>query len=67
MKIYFLGGTFDPPHLGHLNIAKACLKHCHKFIFIPSKQNPYKDKPYFSSEDRLNMLKIKLRKPRFCC
>ena len=62
MKIFFLGGTFDPPHLGHLAISKICLKHCNKFIFIPSKQNPYKDNPYFSSSDRVEMLKIMVSK-----
>ena len=58
MKIFFLGGTFDPPHLGHLNIAKVCLKHCDKFVFVPATQNPYKKTPYFSYLDRLNMLKL---------
>tara|TARA_Y100001970_G_C14221259_1_gene852820 strand:- start:1301 stop:1891 length:591 start_codon:yes stop_codon:yes gene_type:complete len=58
MRIFFLGGTFDPPHLGHLSIAKRCLgnEHCDFFIFVPSKQNPLKQKPYFSSSDRISML-----------
>ena len=60
MRIFFLGGTFDPPHLGHLAIAKKCLehKHCDRFIFIPSKQNPTKSSPYFSDFDRSHMLNI---------
>ena len=33
MNICFLGGSFDPPHLGHLAIAKECLKKFDKFIF----------------------------------
>ena len=59
MKIFFLGGTFDPPHLGHLEVAKKCLenRHCDRFIFIPSKQNPFKNKPLFSSKDRCAMLR----------
>tara|TARA_B100001540_G_scaffold177123_1_gene156297 strand:+ start:90 stop:653 length:564 start_codon:yes stop_codon:yes gene_type:complete len=59
MKIFFLGGTFDPPHLGHLRVAERCLedRHCDRFIFIPSKQNPFKNKPFFSSKDRYEMLK----------
>tara|TARA_B100001559_G_scaffold275913_1_gene246642 strand:+ start:92 stop:679 length:588 start_codon:yes stop_codon:yes gene_type:complete len=58
MKIFFLGGTFDPPHLGHLGISKVCLNHCDKFIFIPSKQNPFKNSSYFSCLDRVEMLKM---------
>ena len=58
MKIFFLGGTFDPPHLGHLAIAKKCLKHCDHFIFIPSKQNPIKKNPYFACSDRVDMLNL---------
>jgi len=48
MKIFFLGGTFDPPHLGHLGVSEVCLRHCDKFIFIPAKQNPCKEDSYFS-------------------
>ena len=58
MKIFFLGGTFDPPHLGHLGISEICLKHCDKFIFIPSKQNPHKKSSFFSCLHRVEMLKI---------
>ena len=59
MKLFFLGGTFDPPHIGHLEIAKTCLKYCDKFIFIPSKQAPHKmEKPYFSNKQRLDMLTL---------
>ena len=63
MKIFFLGGTFDPPHIGHLNIALRCLDLCDKFIFIPTKKNPHKDKtPYFSCNERIEMLKIMIPK-----
>ena len=59
MKVYFLGGTFDPPHIAHLNIDLESLKQCQKFIFIPSKQSPHKEeKPYFEAAHRLEMLKI---------
>ena len=64
MKIFFLGGTFDPPHLGHLGILKECLKYCDKFIFIPSKQNPHKKSSFFSSLHRVEMLKIMTSKTK---
>ena len=59
MNICFLGGSFDPPHLGHLAIAKECLKKFDKFIFLPSKQSPHKPaSPFFDSKHRLKMLEI---------
>lgn len=48
MKIGILGGTFDPPHLGHLSIARAALEHLEldEVILIPAHKNPLKrDKP----------------------
>ena len=59
MNICFLGGSFDPPHLGHLAIAKECLKKFDKFIFLPTKQSPHKSaSPFFDSNHRLKMLEI---------
>ena len=59
MKVFFLGGSFDPPHKGHKFIAENCIKNnlCDKFLFIPSKKNPFKPNPFFSAESRLAMLK----------
>lgn len=58
MKIFFLGGSFDPPHKGHKSIAEFCLKNnlCDKFLFIPSKKNPFKSNPFYSIKNRLDML-----------
>ena len=42
-----LGGTFDPIHYGHLNIANYCLAELdmNRIIFIPM---PYSDPPSYS-------------------
>ena len=58
-KIGILGGTFDPPHIGHLHISKIALKKlgldC--VIWLVTKQNPLKQKPYLSTDMRIKLSK----------
>ena len=58
-KIGILGGTFDPPHEGHLHIAKVALKKLklNKILWIVTKKNPLKKKPYLSKNIRINLSK----------
>ncbi len=59
MKVFFFGGTFDPPHIGHELIVKKTLSMCEKLILFPVRHSPDKiNKPLASSKHRLNMLKI---------
>ena len=39
-----LGGSFDPPHYGHLKISKIALKKLpiKKVVWIVNKKNPFK-------------------------
>ena len=58
-KIGILGGTFDPPHLGHLHISKIALKKLKldSVIWIITKQNPLKQKPHLETSIRIKLSK----------
>lgn len=61
MKICIFGGTFDPPHLGHLLIAQTICEaeEFDKIIFVPALKNPLKSTGVTSSiKDRWKMLEI---------
>ena len=62
MKIYFFGGSFDPPHRAHKLIYKYCINLCDKFIFFPSKCSPGKLNPKSDFQDRLKMLHLLIDK-----
>lgn len=59
MKIGIYGGTFDPPHLGHMKAAQQIKDHLglDKLILVPAKQPPHKELAQSSAcpEDRLKM------------
>ena len=59
IKIGILGGTFDPPHIGHLHISKIALKKLKldSLIWIITRQNPLKKKPYLSIKARIKLSK----------
>ena len=59
IKIGILGGTFDPPHIGHLHISKIALKKLklNKLIWAITKKNPLKKKPYLKIKTRIKLSK----------
>jgi nicotinate-nucleotide adenylyltransferase len=62
MRIGVLGGTFDPPHVGHLLLAadaREALK-LDRLIFIPVWAQPFKvgTPPVASPQDRLEMVRL---------
>ena len=58
------GGTFDPPHLGHLAAAQeACIvAGLERVLFVPAGRNPLKlREPISSVEHRLAMTELAIR------
>ena len=65
MKIAIFGGTFDPPHLGHLNIVEEVLnsKVVDKIVIIVSYKPPHKTGQKVSNFDqRCEMLELAFKK-----
>lgn len=61
MKLAILGGTFNPPHLGHLSIASAAHDSggYDTVLLVPAHQPPHKEYAGgASAEDRLAMLSL---------
>ena len=58
-SIGVLGGTFDPPHRGHLHISIKSLKilKLKKLIWAITKKSPFKKKAFFSLKIRKKMCK----------
>src|SRR3984957_17530122 len=61
MRIAFFGGTFDPPHRGHIAIARAAITRLalDQVLFAPVATQPLKGGSGHSSfEDRLAMVRL---------
>ena len=62
MKIGIYGGTFNPPHLGHITAARAVfdLLKLDKLLLVPSKLPPHKTLPAGSAtpEQRFEMTRM---------
>lgn len=62
-RIGILGGSFDPCHRGHVNLALDALKQAEldEVIFMPAKVQPFKmDKKTADAVHRMNMLNLAL-------
>ena len=61
MKTCLFGGTFDPPHFGHLIVAQTIFEaeHFDRIVFVPAHTPPHKIEANISPvDDRIRMLKI---------
>ena len=66
-RIGILGGTFDPPHKGHMAISKEAMKRfkLKKIIWAITKKNPLKKKSMENLRTRINFCKKLIRKIKF--
>ena len=62
-RIGLLGGTFDPVHFGHLQLAEVVLKRCglDEIVFIPAANPPHKNSQKLAEfRHRANMVGMAL-------
>jgi nicotinate-nucleotide adenylyltransferase len=61
MRIGILGGTFDPPHIGHLSLVEAAVQELEldEVIVLPANKNPLKKgRPGATSQQRMEMVSL---------
>lgn len=58
MNIAIFGGSFDPPHIAHEQIVHKVLDtiKLDKLIVVPTFLNPFKDKFFFTPEQRYDLV-----------
>ena len=63
MRIGLLLGSFDPIHIGHINMASCVLnnKACDKVLFVVAKHNPWKDDEPVPFEIRCQMVEAAIK------
>jgi nicotinate-nucleotide adenylyltransferase len=64
MKIGLFGGTFDPPHVGHLTIAESAHSHVglDTIIWVTASIPPHREiSPFASASHRHEMVKLATR------
>ena len=66
-KIGILGGTFDPPHEGHLQISIEARKKykINNIIWAITKKNPFKKKSFFNLKRRIALAKNFTNKKKY--
>ena len=69
--IALMGGTFNPVHNGHLELAKAAKEQysdIEKVIFLPNNKPAYKsDKELISPDERIDMLELAIEDMEYAC
>ena len=67
MRIGVFGGSFDPPHRGHIEVARRALRRhsLDKVVFVPANQPPHKSERRLTEcGQRISMLRLALASER---
>ncbi len=68
-KIILFGGSFNPIHLGHIEVAKFSFNYigADRLYFVPAKRSPFKKhEPEVSDFDRVKMIELVIKdEPNF--
>ena len=64
--IGIFGGSFDPPHAGHLKISLSSIKilKLKSVYWLVTKKNPFKNKAHFTVNERIKRCKKIIKKNR---
>lgn len=59
-KVGFFGGTFDPPHLGHLSLAIHATGQMNldRLLWVLTPISPFKNQTHANLEQRIQMVKL---------
>ncbi|HXO67213.1 MAG TPA: nicotinate-nucleotide adenylyltransferase [Candidatus Dormibacteraeota bacterium] len=59
-RLGVFGGTFDPIHLGHLEVAEDCARKLDldPVLMVPSNLPPHRAQPRASAQDRMAMVQL---------
>lgn len=62
-KVLLYGGSFDPPHLGHVHIPQEAMEYLSfdKVIYVPAFQSPLKERTPIEPTHRIAMLELALQ------
>lgn len=68
MKVGFLLGSFNPIHMGHLHMAASALNNnlVDEVVFVPSVQNPWKEKYSVDFRNRCFMISLAIDDMEHC-
>jgi nicotinate-nucleotide adenylyltransferase len=64
VKIAIFGGSFDPIHAGHIQIARAAMNQFKfdKLFFVPTFLSPFKNQSMYSPAERIEKIQDAIKK-----